>query len=216
MGQPCAQGFYPGQQFAPDRHRALCRCRGRGCAIIGHEINKGRICFMTHRRDKRNIRGGHSPRHDLFVQAPEILDRTTAPCRDDQVRPGPRPAGVLTAGLAQRFGSEAADLLFNPAGLRSPMVDEIIAKSLLTESQAEEDMTIRALDRALRYEFVVLPDGYAPDHWVAYWDQYSHPDEIPPYALGTLDFWWFDQDKHDALVAVNAASLNEKASALAV
>ena len=98
-------------------------------------------------------------------------------------------------GLAQRFGSEAADGLFNPAGLRSPMVDQIIEKSLMTESQEEEDMTIRALDRALRHEFVVIPDGYAPDHWVAYWDQYAHPENIPPYLLGTLDFWWFDAEK---------------------
>ncbi|MFN3207872.1 MAG: extracellular solute-binding protein [Roseovarius sp.] len=98
-------------------------------------------------------------------------------------------------GLAQRFGSEAADDLFNPAGLRSPMVDQIIAESLMTESQEEEDMTIRALDRALRHEFMLIPDGYAPDYWVAYWDQYAHPEEIPPYLLGTLDFWWYDAEK---------------------
>lgn len=102
-------------------------------------------------------------------------------------------------GLAQRFGSEAADDLFNPAGLRSPMVDRIIEESLMTESQEEEDMTIRALDRALRHEFVLIPDGYAPDHWVAYWDQYARPEEIPPYLLGTLDFWWYDAEKAQKL-----------------
>ncbi len=107
-------------------------------------------------------------------------------------------------GLAQRLGSEAADGLFNPAGLRSPMVDRIIEESLMTESQDEEDMTIRALDRALRYEFVVIPDGYAPDHWVAYWDQYAHPEEIPPYLLGTLDFWWYDAGKAEKLKEAGA------------
>lgn len=108
-------------------------------------------------------------------------------------------------GLAQRFGSEAAEYsLFNPAGLASPMVDAIIEASLLTESQEEEDTAIRALDRALRYEFFLIPDGYAPDHWVAYWDMYDHPEEIPPYALGTLDFWWFDAEKAAALKAAGA------------
>lgn len=108
-------------------------------------------------------------------------------------------------GLAQRFGSEAAEFsLFNPAGLASPMVDEIIAKSLLTESKEEEDMTIRALDRALRYEFFLIPDGYAPNHWVAYWDQYAHPEEIPPFALGTLDFWWYDEEKAQKLKEAGA------------
>ena len=108
-------------------------------------------------------------------------------------------------GLMQRFGSEAASFsLFNPAGLASPLVDAIIERSLLTESQNEEDMTIRALDRALRHEFFLIPSGYAPDHWVAYWDMYEHPETIPPYALGALDFWWFNQEKADALRASGA------------
>ena len=59
-------------------------------------------------------------------------------------------------------------------------------------------MTMRALDRALRHEFFVIPDGYKPDHWVAFWDMYDHPDEIPPYALGTLDFWWHDPEEKAA------------------
>ena len=108
-------------------------------------------------------------------------------------------------GLMQRFGSQAASFsLFNPAGLASPMVDAIIEASLMTETQAEEDMTIRALDRALRYEFFLIPDGYAPDHWVAYWDMFAHPDPIPPFALGTLDFWWYDAEKAAALKASGA------------
>lgn len=108
-------------------------------------------------------------------------------------------------GLQQRFGSEAAAYsLFNPAGLASPMVDRIIDASLLTESQEEEDMTMRALDRALRYEFIVVPDGYKPDHWVAFWDMYEHPRPLPPYALGVLDFWWFNAEKAAALKASGA------------
>ncbi|MEM8776358.1 MAG: extracellular solute-binding protein [Pseudomonadota bacterium] len=108
-------------------------------------------------------------------------------------------------GLAQRFGSEAATFsLFNPAGLASPLVDKIIEKSLLTESQEEEDNSIRALDRALRYEFFMIPDGYAPNHWAAYWDMYGHPKVIPPFSLGTLDFWWFDQEKADKLKEAGA------------
>ncbi|MEM9912429.1 MAG: extracellular solute-binding protein, partial [Pseudomonadota bacterium] len=82
-------------------------------------------------------------------------------------------------GLAQRLGSEAAAFsLFNPAGLASPLVDEIIELSLLTESQSDEDTTVRALDRVLRHEFFVVPDGYAPNHWAAFWDMYGRPDVI--------------------------------------
>ncbi|MEO0370108.1 MAG: extracellular solute-binding protein [Pseudomonadota bacterium] len=108
-------------------------------------------------------------------------------------------------GLHQRFGSEAAEFsLFNPAGLASPMVDAIIDASLLTESRAEEEMTIRALDRALRHEFIVIPQGYKPDHWAAYWDMYEHPETIPPFSLGALDFWWVNPEKEAALKASGA------------
>ena len=108
-------------------------------------------------------------------------------------------------GLAQRFGSEAAEYsLFNPAGLASPLVDRIIEETLMTESQEEEDMTMRALDRALRHEFIVIPDGYKPDHWVAFWDMYQHPEEIPPYSLGVLDFWWHVEEKAAQLEASGA------------
>ena len=108
-------------------------------------------------------------------------------------------------GLLQRLGSEAAEFsLFNPAGLASPMVDAIIEASLMTETQSEEDMTMRALDRALRHEFFLIPDGYAPDHWAAYWDMYGRPDTIPPFALGVLDFWWYDAEKAEALKAAGA------------
>jgi microcin C transport system substrate-binding protein len=61
-----------------------------------------------------------------------------------------------------------------------------------------------ALDRALRYEFIVIPDGYAPDHWAAYWDVFARPDDIPPFSLGVLDFWWYDAQKAEALKAAGA------------
>ena len=65
-------------------------------------------------------------------------------------------------------------------------------------------MTIRALDRALRHEFFLIPTGYAPDYWVAFWDMYEHPEEQPPFALGALDFWWSNADKAEALKASGA------------
>ena len=108
-------------------------------------------------------------------------------------------------GLNQRYGSEDAIIsLFNPASLQSELVDTIIEASLNASSREEEQVTLRALDRALRYEFFMIPVWYNPDIWVAYYDQYAYPDPLPPYALGHLDFWWFDQDKHEALKAAGA------------
>ncbi|MEM9577313.1 MAG: extracellular solute-binding protein [Pseudomonadota bacterium] len=108
-------------------------------------------------------------------------------------------------GLQQFFGSEAASYsVFNPAGLASPLVDEIIEASQRMETKEETDVTLMALDRALRYEFFMIPTWYNDSFWVAYYDQYEHPEEIPAYALGQLDFWWYDQDRAEALRAAGA------------
>ncbi|AEI95459.1 extracellular solute-binding protein [Roseobacter litoralis] len=108
-------------------------------------------------------------------------------------------------GLMQRYGSEAAEFsLFNPAGLASPLVDAIIDRSLNATTREEEQASLTALDRALRYEFIMIPVWYNPSHWVAHYDQYEHPADIPPFALGQLDFWWYNQDKADALRAAGA------------
>nr|WP_239520856.1 extracellular solute-binding protein [Pseudooceanicola aestuarii] len=105
-------------------------------------------------------------------------------------------------GLRQMYGSSEAEFsLFNPAGLASPLVDEVIDLSLQTGDQDSQDASLRVLDRVLRHEFIMVPTWYKASHWVAYFDMYEHPEEIPPYDLGELDFWWFNEDKAAALKA---------------
>ena len=99
-------------------------------------------------------------------------------------------------GLMQMYGSREAEFsLFNPAGLASPLVDAVIEAALDTTSREEEAAALMALDRVLRHEFFIVPVWYNDSHWVAYWDQYDHPEELPPYALGPLDFWWYDAER---------------------
>ncbi len=108
-------------------------------------------------------------------------------------------------GLLQRFGSEAAEFsLFNPAGLASPLVDAIIDASLNAQTREEEQASLMALDRALRHAFIMIPLWYNPSYWVAYYDKFEHPETIPPYALGQLDFWWYNEEKAQALKASGA------------
>jgi len=33
---------------------------------------------------------------------------------------------------------------------------------------------------------------------------YEHPENLPPLALGALDFWWYNKEKHEALKASGA------------
>ncbi|MQY42434.1 ABC transporter substrate-binding protein [Epibacterium sp. SM1969] len=103
-------------------------------------------------------------------------------------------------GLTQMYGSKEAEFsLFNPAGLASPLVDAIIESSFETKDQADQDAALMALDRALRFEFFVVPDGYVPNYWVSYFDMYEYPDTLPKFALGYLDLWWINPDKEAEL-----------------
>ncbi len=103
-------------------------------------------------------------------------------------------------GLSQMYGSEeAAFSLFNPAGLASPLVDAVIEASFDTTNQAEQDAALMALDRVLRYEFFIIPDGYVADYWTAYYDMYEYPENLPPFSLGYLDLWWVNPEKEAAL-----------------
>ncbi|MGJ5619918.1 extracellular solute-binding protein [Sulfitobacter sp. MF3-043] len=108
-------------------------------------------------------------------------------------------------GLAQYYGSEAAEFsLFNPAGLASPLVDAIIDASLNAQTREDEAAAIMALDRALRDAFFIIPVWYKDSYWVAYYNQYEHPETPPAYALGYLDFWWFNEEKAAKLRADGA------------
>ncbi len=113
----------------------------------------------------------------------------------------------LTPGaeLEQYFGSQSADFsIFNLAGYGSEAADKLIEMVKAAETRDALDDSIRALDRVLRAEKFWVPQWFRNIHTVAYYDMYRYPDTLPPYALGTLDFWWFDQQAHDRLKAAGA------------
>jgi microcin C transport system substrate-binding protein len=108
-------------------------------------------------------------------------------------------------GLIQRYGTSETEInVFNPANLASPMVDAIIEASLLADNREDEHTMLRALDRALRYEFFMIPVWYNDSHWVSYYDMFEYPDPLPPYDLGWLDFWWYNDAKAAELRAAGA------------
>lgn len=109
------------------------------------------------------------------------------------------------SGLAQKFGSEDANnSVFNTPGLADPAVDALI--DVIRNAQTREEMVpaVRALDRVMRAMRITVPQWYKNVHTVAYFNMFEHPETMPPYDLGYLDFWWFDADKHAALKAAGA------------
>ncbi len=107
--------------------------------------------------------------------------------------------------LRQFFGSETANTsTFNKMGLADPAVDRLIEVVLAAETEAEMIPAIKALDRVLRSMKFWVPQWYKATHTVAYYDMYRHPENLPPYALGQLDFWWYDADRAAELDAEGA------------
>jgi len=109
------------------------------------------------------------------------------------------------AGLKQYFGSESADFsIFNLSGYGSAAADQLIEDVLAAGDRTTLNDATRALDRVLRAEVFWVPQWFKNTHTVAYYDMYRYPEKLPPYALGTLDFWWFDQDAYARLKANGA------------
>ncbi len=110
-----------------------------------------------------------------------------------------------SSGLKQYFGSESSDVsVFNSAGVSNPAIDALIEHVISAENKAELKTSVKALDRALRSLQFWVPQWFNNTYRVAYWDMYEHPDEIPPFDLGYLDFWWYNSDKAEFLKSTGA------------
>ena len=107
-------------------------------------------------------------------------------------------------GLKQYFGSQNIDGVFNSMGLANPAVDTLIDHVLAAETEEDLVAAVHALDRVLRSLKFWVPQWYRNFHTVAYYDIFEYPENLPPYALGNMDFWWFNQQKYDALVEAGA------------
>ncbi|MEM9248712.1 MAG: extracellular solute-binding protein [Pseudomonadota bacterium] len=116
------------------------------------------------------------------------------------------PMGYIPGrGLEQYFGSATADTsVFNAMGVQSEAIDSLIATIVAAESREEMNIAVRALDRVLRAERFWIPQWYKDVHTVAYYDMYEHPDPLPPYSLGFLDFWWYNAERAEELRAAGA------------
>ena len=104
------------------------------------------------------------------------------------------------SGLKQYFGSETADVsIFNKAGIKSDAIDKLIEIVMSAKTRQELKVSVRVLDRVLRSYYFWIPQWYKNVHTVAYYDFYEHPENLPPYDMGLLDFWWMNEKKFSDL-----------------
>jgi len=106
------------------------------------------------------------------------------------------------AEMQQGYASATKDnSTRNRMGLANPAVDRLLDVVEAADTREGLDVATRTLDRVLRTIHFNVPQWYKDVHTVAYYDQYGFPNPLPPYDLGSLDFWWFDQAKADKLKA---------------
>lgn len=107
--------------------------------------------------------------------------------------------------LEQWYGSNTAeDSSRNLMGLKNEAVDRLIGVVAEAETLEELEASVHALDRVLRSIGFWVPQWFKDVYTVAYYDMYRHPDPLPPYSLGYLDFWWYDQDAAETLEQAGA------------
>ncbi|WP_245866996.1 extracellular solute-binding protein [Oceaniglobus roseus] len=107
-------------------------------------------------------------------------------------------------GISQRYGCDDRDDVFNPAGYCDPAVDKLIERLIETDNLEDMQAAVRAIDRIMRHAYFMVPVWYLDKYWVAYYDMFEHPDPLPPYSLGNLDFWWYNAEKGQQLKAAGA------------
>lgn len=105
----------------------------------------------------------------------------------------------LSPGNEQRemWGSKAASIpgARNTAGIADPAVDALIDKVVFAADRSALVTATHALDRALLAHDYVIPLFYSTNSFYAYWNRFSHPDELPKYSVGFPDVWWYDAGK---------------------
>ena len=139
-----------------------------------------------------------------IIDDPQLQERASPPNFDFDALPTTVVNGGLEPGgvLKQAWASVAKDNSSrNRMGYANPAVDKLLDQADAATSRAELTTVIKALDRVLRSEFVIVPRYYKRDNWVAYYNMYERPDPLPPYALGELSIWWYNAEKADALKA---------------
>ena len=108
----------------------------------------------------------------------------------------------LSPGNEQRsyWGSYAVDQYGtrNYAGIKNPVIDELI--ELVIEASDRESLIqrTRALDRVLLFGHYVIPNWHILFNRLLYWDKFSRP-EIPVMQGVTTTRWWYDEQKAQQL-----------------
>jgi microcin C transport system substrate-binding protein len=108
----------------------------------------------------------------------------------------------LSPGNEQRefWSSAAADQpgSRNLVGLKNPAIDRLVDQVIAAPDRASLVTRVRALDRALQWNYLVIPHWHIPYDRIAFWDKFGYPPLTPLQGV-QLDAWWIDPARDAAL-----------------
>jgi microcin C transport system substrate-binding protein len=101
------------------------------------------------------------------------------------------------------WASEAADRpgSRNTIGIKNPAVDKLIDRIIWAKDREDLIAASRALDRVLLWNHYLVPQFFAPNERIAYWNKYSHPTPLPTRSIGFPQVWWYDEAKASKLAS---------------
>lgn len=108
----------------------------------------------------------------------------------------------LSPGNEQRdyWKSDRADTpgSQNAAGVKDPVVDELVELLIASDDREALVNRTRALDRVLLWGHYVIPHWHIQAFRVAYWDKFERPANPAKYDLA-FETWWVDRQKEARL-----------------
>ncbi|MFZ1829583.1 MAG: extracellular solute-binding protein [Candidatus Competibacteraceae bacterium] len=114
----------------------------------------------------------------------------------------------LSPGNEQRefWSSAAADQpgSRNLAGLKNPAVDQLVDQLIAAPDRASLVTRVRALDRALQWNYLVIPHWHLPYDRIVFWDKFGYPS-VTPSQGAQLNAWWIDPTKAAAMKPTSVA-----------
>jgi microcin C transport system substrate-binding protein len=106
--------------------------------------------------------------------------------------PGNEQRDYWTSAAADMAGSR------NLSGLKNNAIDQLVELLIAAPDREALVTRTRALDRALQWSFLVVPNWHLGTARVAHWDRFGRPDVLP---RGGYDpsLWWVDPEKDRVL-----------------
>ncbi len=106
--------------------------------------------------------------------------------------PGNEQLSFWGSAAAEQNGSR------NFAGIRDPVVDELIAKLIAAPDRDALVARTRALDRVLQWGFYVIPHWHLDYDRLIYWNKFGRP-AVTPERGAQFGAWWVEPEKEKRL-----------------